>query len=130
MRVIGSSGDDAGTALAVGPLGDIALAGRFQGTVDFGGVVVTSSSGLSDIFVARFRPGGVLRWVRTFGGSSDDVARAVAVNPAGEIAVGGYFYGSVNFGGVTLTSAGWLDGFVLKLGPGGATRWAWALGGS
>jgi hypothetical protein len=128
MKLIGSSGDDAGTALAIGPLGDIALAGRFQGTVDFGGQVATSS-GLSDIFVARYRPGGVLRWVRTYGGSGDDVARSVAVNPVGEIAVGGHFSGSVNFGGPVLNSAGSWDGFVFKVGPGGATRWAWALGG-
>jgi hypothetical protein len=128
MRVMGGPGDDAGTALAVGPLGDVTIAGRFQGAVDFGGAVATAS-GLSDLFVARYRPGGVLRWVRNYGGSGDDVARSVAVNPAGEIAVGGHFSGSVDFGGVVLNSAGSWDGFVLKVGPGGMTRWAWALGG-
>ena len=128
MRIFGGFGDDAATALAVGPLGDIAIAGRFQGTVDFGGAVATSS-GLADLFVARYRPGGVLRWVRTYGGSGDDVARSVAVNPAGEIAVGGHFSGTVDFGGAVLSSAGSWDGFVLKVRPNGSTRWAWALGG-
>jgi hypothetical protein len=128
MRVIGGPGDDAGTALAVRPAGDFAIAGRFQGTVDFGGVVATAS-GLSDLFVARYRPGGRLRWVRTYGGSGDDVARSVAFNPVAEIAVGGHFSGSVDFGGAVLNSAGSWDGFVLKVGPGGMTYWAWALGG-
>ena len=129
MRLIGGPGDDAGTAMAIGPGGDIAVAGRFQGTADFGGAIVTAA-GMSDLFVARFRPGGRLRWVRTFGGSGDDMARAVAVNPGGEIAVVGHFSSSVDFGGWLLTSAGSWDGFIVKVAPSGATQWARGLGGS
>jgi len=42
---------------------------------------------------------------------------ARAVDATGHPVLAGYFYGTGNFGGSTLTSAGMADGFVTKLAP-------------
>ena len=51
----GDAGTQAANAIAADASGNVIVAGRFEGTVDFGGGALTSA-GLSDIFIVKFKP--------------------------------------------------------------------------
>ncbi len=110
----GSSGDQTAKAVAVDALG-IVLSGYYASTIDFGGNTLNNAGGL-DIFVARFNPSGVHIWSDGFGGTTDQQAEAVAIDDNGNIALGGYFFSTLDFGGGNLTSAGGSDIFLALLG--------------
>jgi len=114
---LGGTNSEGGTAVAVDSLGDIAVTGGFQGTVDFGGGALTSA-GSNDIVVGKYTGGGSYLWAKRFGGTGDDSSLAVAVDDFdGSVVVTGYFPGTVDFGSGPLTSAGSNDIFLLKLAP-------------
>ncbi len=114
-------------AVAVDASGNVIVAGRFFDAVDFGGGDLTSA-GEDDIFVAKFGPDGGHVWSRGFGDGDTQRAYGVAVDASGNVIVTGGFYGTVNFGGDELTSAGEHDIFVAKFGPGGTHLWSKRFG--
>ncbi len=96
-----------------------------------GNPIVTGTWG-SDVYVAKyFSAGEGVDWSQVFGtqdGDYPDSGNAVAVDPAGNIYVAGYFSSaSLAFGGsaATLTRQGVQDGFVVKLSPTGSPVWSW-----
>jgi hypothetical protein len=123
----GEVGDQGGYAAAADASGNVIVAGYFNGTIDFGGGVLTSA-GDRDIFVAKFKPDGDHLWSERFGDGSSQTALAIAVDVSGDAIVAGYFEGAVDFGGGALTSAGGEDIFVAKLGSGGAHDWSERFG--
>src|SRR5207244_4418745 len=85
-RQIGGSGVfDAAHAMAVAtdPSGNVAVAGSFEGTVDFGTGPMTSS-GFKDVFVAKYSAAGVPLWAKAYGEPNDD-EEALGVAMDGEI---------------------------------------------
>lgn len=80
-----------GLALAMtsDALGNLYVAGSFEGTADFGdGVVV--SKGRSDIFLLKLRSDGTPLWSRVFGTRGAEVLGAVACDPiTGVVTVAG-----------------------------------------
>lgn len=106
--------------------GSMIVTGGFSGTVSFGTIVLTSA-GLSDIFIAKMNPNGSYAWAVRAGGTSSDFARAVSVLADGSAIITGEFYGSAQFGGVTLSQEpdGWPENAcVAKLSPNGTFVWA------
>jgi len=104
-----------GQAIAVTPTDEVVVVGYFQGTVNFGGGVLTSAGG-ADMFVAKFDSAGTHLWSKRFGSATDDqLALAVAVDSVGDVYFTGSFYGTMSFGGTNLASAGGADVFVAKL---------------
>ncbi len=99
--------------IAVTPDGDLVVVGLFAGMIDFGGNPM-GSTGSTDIFVAKLHANGEHVWSKRFGDASTQEARAVVVDQAGNIYVGGYVEGSVDFGDGIKTSAGGADAFVAK----------------
>ena len=71
VKQIGTSGLNRGYSLKTDKLGNIYVTGSFQGTVQFGGVNVTSKGG-SDIFIAKYSNSGNLIWIKTPGGTGYD----------------------------------------------------------
>lgn len=63
------------------------------------------------------QPGDIV-WKEQFGTADEDVARSVAVDAAGNIAVVGYTRGNL-FG----SNQGGRDGFIISLTPDGSPRW-------
>ena len=59
----------------------------------------------------------------SFGGTSGDQGRGIAVDSSGNSYITGYFEGTVDFGGGDVTSAGNTDIFVLKLNSSGTFQW-------
>jgi hypothetical protein len=112
-RRAGDALDQFGAAVAVDATGEVALAGSFYGTVDFG-VGAHTSAGSTDLLLAKFASDGASLWSRRFGDASTQVATGAAVGPHGDIVTTGYFSGVLDFGGTPLTSAGLADFFVAK----------------
>lgn len=113
-------------ALATDPSGNIFIGGYFKGELVLGATTLSSPTG--DPFVAKLSPSGGVLWAKQFGdGSGDDVYR-VAADSAGNVILALDFYGSADFGGGVLTSAGAADLAVVKLDPQGNHVWSKRFG--
>jgi hypothetical protein len=119
----GGSSEDWVTALAADVNGNPVIAGYFNGSADFGSGSF-SSAGRRDAFVAEYLSTGVPVWSRRFGGSLDEVARAVAVDGGGSVLLTGEFQSVVDFGGGALTNSAGADIFLAKLTTGGSHVWS------
>ena len=107
--------------------GSVIVTGEFDGTVDFGGGVLTSA-GNNDIFVAKLDAAGSHVWSQRFGGSLAEGASSVATDASGNVYLTGYFLDTVNFGGADLVSAGFSDIFLAKFISTGAHQWSKRFG--
>jgi hypothetical protein len=123
----GSTSTDIGDAVAVDGAGNVIVAGRFAGTVNFGGGAFTSAGG-SDIFVAKYNAGGTHQWSQRFGSTSTDICRGAASDATGDVVVTGEFTGTVNFGGSALASAGGTDVFLARYNSAGTHEWSQHFG--
>ncbi len=116
-----------GKAIAFGPTGEVVVAGDNAGALDFGGGALTSA-GATDVVVASFDADGTPLWSKQLGDAVAQVASAVAVDTAGNVALGVTFAGKVNFGAGDLTSAGGNDIGVAKFTTGGMLLWGKRFG--
>lgn len=71
---------------------------------------------------------GNLLWARLFGKAGNERSVDLAVDAAGNVVITGYFDGSTDLGGGTMTSAGGSDLFVAKYDPSGAHIWSKRFG--
>jgi len=110
---------------------DAIVIGAITGSNDFdvngpgGGV---TSSGDLDGFVARYSPGGALRWVRVFTGQNNN-ALSISRLSGDRILVCGEFLNTMTAGTTTLTSAGNADIFIAILDGNGKVLSARKVGG-
>ncbi len=108
FQLIGLRGVSSSLALAVEPQGSLWITGN---TESFGAVE-------SDVFLARFSPEGNLTKAFRWGGSDDDIARSLAIDPKGALWVTGY---TESF------DVGKTDVFLVQFSPEGslikALRW-------
>jgi hypothetical protein len=124
--VFGGSGTSSGvTAVAVASSGNVALAGFFTGSIDFGGGALESTAE-PNIFLTKLDTAGDHLWSGRTGGG-DDFARGIAFDRGGGAIVGGMFTGFVDFGdGGELTGAN--DVFLARFGAGGSPIWSRRFG--
>jgi hypothetical protein len=122
-RSFGGKGAQIARAAAVDQGGNAILVGSFDQAFD-DGTGAAPSAGLDDAFVIKLDPAGKVLWSQRFGGPESDLPRAVAVDPGGDIVVGGSFGGTVDFGGGPFTAPqGHPSAFVIRLDPGGKLLW-------
>jgi hypothetical protein len=108
--------------IGVDSSGAIYVAGRYQGAIDLdpgAGTVPQTSSGKTDVFVAKLNSAGVYQWGESFGGAGDDFS-AIALDGQGNIHLAGYFQYTVDFdagaGDASLSTNGTsYKGFLKKL---------------
>jgi hypothetical protein len=117
---VGGAGADYAYAMSVDDAGIVTIAGNTS-SGDYpisAGAFDSSYNGGSDAFVSRLDPSQSaaqqLRYSTFFGGSSSDVALALAVRPSGAIAIGGWT-GSLMFP----TTAGCLQSVKQSASPDG-----------
>ncbi|MBN1340096.1 MAG: T9SS type A sorting domain-containing protein [Bacteroidales bacterium] len=96
--------------------GNIYVTGSFQTSATFGNITLTST-GVDDMFLAKYDPQGNCLWARNEGGHCHNSGHSVAVNDANQVFVTGFFQGTDKFGHKTLTSAGAADIFLAKYEP-------------
>jgi len=99
--------------------GNVILAGKFAGTLDFGGGPLASVQ--EDIYLAKLNSSGAHVWSKRFGDSDNapntQAANGMSADIDGSILLTGLFQGAVDFGCGPLTSAGSSDGFVTRFSP-------------
>jgi hypothetical protein len=129
-RSFGTLQDQHAYGVAVDDAGNVVVIGDAQGEVDFGGGPVPSGGG-RDVFLVKLDPAGNHLFSKCFGDASDQYGTDVVIDAAGNIILTGYFYGSVSFGGPTLTNPAGSspDGFVVKLDPNGNHLFSRHVGG-
>lgn len=135
----GGVGIDGATDMAVDANGNVYVTGEFRGSAFFGDRQL-DAAGLSDVFVAKLSPEGAVLWAARAGGTSIDRVLALAVDPAQNVYVTGYFFGAMEFDndedatpgsappslpapGYTGASAG-REWYVAKIDSSGAWQWA------
>ncbi len=135
-RTWGGISSDEGGAVAVDSSGYAYVTGHFRDTVNFdpgSGVEECATNGFEDVFLSKFDSSGAFQWVRTWGGSSEDIGYAVAVDGSGYLCVAGSFRDIVDFdpgpGIEEHISIDDEDVFLSKLDSEGSLVWARTWGG-
>jgi hypothetical protein len=115
---------------------DVIAAIRFRGTMDLGGVLVTSTAGSDDVVVAKLSGASASHvWSRLITSTTFETADELAIGPSGEVAVAGGFYGPIDAGcGAPLANpsggSSLPDAFLILLDASGSCSWQKALGGT
>lgn len=125
----GGSTFGASYGIAVDASGNSYVTGFFQGTATFGDTTLTSS-GSSDIFIAKLNSQGQYVWAVKAGGSSGDEGLDITVDEIGNSYVTGVFAGTSYFGPTSLISSGGRDVFIAKIDSQGHYLWAVKAGGN
>jgi hypothetical protein len=132
-RTYGRSGSQTGFYdVGLDAAGNVYLLGFLYGTVDFGGGDLDVPCCREGIVLVSLAPDGGFRSAVAFGdGAAHDIGGEIAVGPAGDLAIAGYTYESVDFGGgaigagVTDVSA---DAFIAFFDASGGHVWSQAYG--
>jgi hypothetical protein len=134
---LGSTGLDQVVDLAADPDGSVYVTGTFSGSVDFdpgAGLMVLTSLGLADIFLAKYTATGALVWADRIGGTAEDDVSSLARDGSGNLFIAGGFEGAADFdpgpGTQFLNSLGGSDGFIAKFTSTGQLVWARRYGGT
>ncbi|HUU68100.1 MAG TPA: SBBP repeat-containing protein [Planctomycetota bacterium] len=128
---LGGTGDDNGGDVACDCWGNVIVVGATSSpNFPVAGGFDTSYNGDLDGFILRISPSGHLLWSSYIGGSGNDNAIAVAIDPACEIVLAGYTESSdLPVPGGFDTELSYEDVFVAKVAPSGQLLWASYFGG-
>jgi gliding motility-associated-like protein len=126
----GGTGSDRGISCKLDSNGDLLICGYYFGTITFGSITLTSSSGSQDVFVAKLDPNGNFIWAVSMGGNLKDIPNAMCVDLNDNVLITGSFHGVASFGASTFTSATnpqislpSYDVFTSKLSSSGSFLW-------
>jgi hypothetical protein len=103
-RQFGTPGDEDIQWSAIDNAGCVYITGTTTGDLGI------KNAGLTDIFVVKYNPGGVLEWSKQFGTDSTDIAKCIYVDSKGYI----YVSGATN-GVLGKASPGKMDCYIMKL---------------
>jgi hypothetical protein len=125
----GTSGDARG--INIDASGNVYVAGHFKVNTDFDpgpGSFVVPVVGNINSFILKLDAAGDFVWVRTMGGTNQNLIHGMDMDNSGNIYVAGGFDGTVDFdpgtGVDNHTTTGILNGFVMKLDAFGDHVWA------
>ncbi len=110
----GSAQAQTARAVAVDAMGNSFVVGDYAGTMDFGDGTPIMAKGGTDLFLAAFDPTGVLLWKRSMGGTSNETAAGIALDPSGNPVITGTAAGKPDFGTGMVTVTGTSDAYVAK----------------
>ena len=108
--------------------GNIYITGIYVDTAYFGTTSIISQGG-SDIFTAKYNPDGKLIWVKSAGGTGDDIGYGLTYDNNGHLYLSGRFDSTAVFGGNDYVTSGDHDAFIAKLDTSGNFIWVNAFGG-
>ena len=123
VRLFGGPKGDSGSAVTTDSEGNVYAAGRSCGP-EFAGVPVPTCG---SVVVLEADAAGNLKWVRTFGGGSDDAntpRASLAMSSSGSL----YVVGDTTVGSAQPPVAGESDVLVAKMSAGGDIEWQRLIG--
>jgi Secretion system C-terminal sorting domain/Beta-propeller repeat len=131
----GSTGDEAAVSSVIDASGNLYVVGWYtSANITFGSITLTNPGvATADVFLVKYDASGNALWAKTFGGIDGDLGNAIAIDPAGNIYITGWFTSAnLVMDSYTLTNstAGTSDVFVAKLNSNGTTLWAKSAGGA
>ncbi len=107
---------DHGDGIALDAQGNCFVTGRFQHRTNFSALNISNtSSGISDIFVAKYDPTGSIAWLQQAGESGQDAGSKIGVDALGNCYVNGYYTTASTFGNTTLNGVNF-NPFIAKIG--------------
>ena len=110
----GDTAWDTAEGIATDGVGNVLVAGGYEGTVDFGGGPLPSAGGF-DGFVLALDSWGNYLGAKAFGDKRSQNATSITSDFVGHVFVTGAFEGTLDFGDGPLQSAGEGDVFFAKL---------------
>jgi cysteine-rich repeat protein len=113
--------------IAIDNEGNIYVTGFFSNYIKFTETNSLTATSGSDYFVAKYTSSGVFQWARQEqGGTGSVYATSVSTDSNGDVIVGGYFRGSVDFGAGMWSTAseGAYNYFIIKYDSLGNYLWA------
>lgn len=125
----GGNSTDIAYGISIDADGACYVTGSFMGDATFG-VTNISSSGSTDIFVAKLDSDGDWLWAIRAGGVGSDTGNAISTDVNGNCFITGSFSETASFGSSNLTSAGGVDILISKIGTNGNWLWAKRAGGT
>ncbi len=125
-KLIGGTQNDSISGIVRMPDNGVAITGQFEGTLNVGGNNLVSL-GLKDIFVARFDALGNHVWSKRYGNNQQNNVYDLEATPTGDLVIVGDLGSNITFGSTTITAAGGLDGYVVKMEPDGDVSWVRAF---
>ena len=112
------SGGDIGYGVAVDGNGNVAVTGGCKSSIDFGGGLTMGNGVAANFFVAKYSAGGGYLSSKRVNGTWPALGKSVAFDSAGNVFTAGYFGGTIDFGGGSLSSGpANQDGLVVGYGP-------------
>jgi hypothetical protein len=118
----GSAAGDTAYAVGLDATGNVYVTGHFSGTMTVDGLTVTSS-GLFDIFLAKYTPDGTLLWLKRAGGTGSDIPHGLVVDHSGNVAIAGEFQNTAFFDTRSVRASGLGDAFIAKYDSSGNNLW-------
>ncbi|WP_435354948.1 SBBP repeat-containing protein [Emticicia sp. SJ17W-69] len=125
---VGGVGQDSGNSIKFDKYGNLYILGTFSQNIDIGGNTL-SSSGFTDIFIAKFNNVGNLMWAVKGGGNDEDYASDFVVEDSGVLTITGYYFGNTTIGSTNVNSNGNSDIFVTQILSNGTFNWVQSIGG-
>lgn len=127
---IGYSGDDRIIASTTQTDGKLVLTGAIRQTTTFDTQTISANGEFeSDFFISRIAKDGAIELLKRYGGTFEDVGKAVYTDAKGAIFVTGYFDSTTTVEGFIEESAGGRDGFVTRIKSNGDVDWYRSFGG-
>ncbi len=125
----GGSGGITGADIVRDADNNLFVTGYFNGSVTYGSTTI-NSTGLWDLFYAKFDGSGNLTWIKTIPANEYEKIQGsrIRLDNSGNIIVCGAFSGTVTIGTATLVSAGGTDAFIAKFDNTGNPVWAESYG--
>jgi hypothetical protein len=129
-ELAGGAGDDLINALAVGPAGDVFVAGQVSDGTSIAGRTLTAEGGGAAL-MAKLTHDGELAWAVTGRSGGFQGATAVAVAPDGAVYFAGDFSHDLDLGqGPLMRVYSDGDAFVARYSAAGALEWVTPIGGA
>jgi hypothetical protein len=110
---------------------NVYITGYFHNSASFDSIILTSS-GYSDIFIAKYNSSGDVLWAKSAGGSISECANSITTDNVGYIYITGVFYShQITFDSITVTNTDIenCDIFIAKYNSSGNVIWAKSAGG-
>jgi hypothetical protein len=128
-RRYGGDRNDRIVRLAVDGQGSILVGAEFEMKSELGGPTL-ESAGAYDLAIAKLDPNGAHVWSQRFGGTDNDNILALAVDPAGNIAIAGAYDKRMTIGDKEVRSSGDSDALIARFDPDGKILWSKVFGGT